>query len=668
MRRSGQAAVMAIALMGCSDPVTELAGLVTVERLDVPADQSIELLTDTLIRASDRIWIEGELRGAPGVSIGLLADGDIIITGSIIAGDGGPGSEAGRVAVESIGGSVRLGPDSLLQSGDGADGVLDAQTLGRGFDGGDVLVYALAGELGIDDGAKIDLGDGGDAPPLLLSDWDLPAVPFAIQIPCAGGSGGAADLAGAAVVGVTLESVESPVAVPGPGGESLVAVGDSILLIEGADHFTGSLAGQGCALTVGSAESTWPPGVPLPALSDSGADVHLAGCGGAHGWQLPGAGQSVSWNASVTSSASGLDVRVDGGNGGSCLGVVEPEAARSWFEDIDGPFFSEPSHVAASSPDSNCSGGGGGEASAVGGRGEDAATTAPGGSGGRAEARSGLGGQATGFLAGAMGPCGAATATGGGGGDGLSDCAAGASGGAGGAGGDAAALGPALDLWECVFAPANQAHGGDGGAGGDGDLQAGAGGAGGSATQEGLYADALPDLGAAGASGALCGGGDDDDDDSVGDDADGDGYVDGEDCAPTDPLVNPGADESCTDAIDNDCDADIACDDSDCANAVACVTDDAGAWTITGNGTLYGVLCYGSLDTYSGCLGPAGSVVFNVEYFADPSLSGMPVDTSTFYTQNPSATLDMPFDQNLGLTTPDICVWTRVTVTLNGGC
>ena len=47
-------------------------------------------------------------------------------------------------------------------------------------------------------------------------------------------------------------------------------------------------------------------------------------------------------------------------------------------------------------------------------------------------------------------------------------------------------------------------------------------------------------------------------------DADGDGWDDGDDCAPEDPYIAPDQEEICNDGIDNDCDALIDSADEDC--------------------------------------------------------------------------------------------------------
>jgi len=59
-------------------------------------------------------------------------------------------------------------------------------------------------------------------------------------------------------------------------------------------------------------------------------------------------------------------------------------------------------------------------------------------------------------------------------------------------------------------------------------------------------------------------------------DFDGDGSVNGEDCAPEDPDIYPGQTEDCEDGIDNDCDGDVDGGDGDCFSP----DNDGDGWTV----------------------------------------------------------------------------------------
>ncbi|MCO4772266.1 MAG: putative metal-binding motif-containing protein [Deltaproteobacteria bacterium] len=187
---------------------------------------------------------------------------------------------------------------------------------------------------------------------------------------------------------------------------------------------------------------------------------------------------------------------------------------------------------------------------------------------------------------------------------------------------------------------------------------------------------------------------DDDDCDGMVDegfDVDTDGWTLCEgDCDDTDINIFPGAPEgvfagnSCSDGEDNDCQGDADCLDPSCTISTSCVPDDpwedndtqAAAVTIGPGVYTQGVLCWegvGLGDWFTACVQPGGSVTAVVEHFssAPDSLGnfvGAPAGTDNFGWTNPSSTQNGDYAWGEQQSTPSVCSWYRMTVTVTNGC
>jgi len=582
----------------CTNTPDELSGEMEVDRLFIPEGEEVAVPADLDLHSAGDIIIQGSLISDPGVNITLVANGDILIHGSIIAGDGGPHEDGGSIHLEA-GGHIMIGGEALLQTGNGHDGIVDVEALGAGNDGGDLALLAPNGRFTLVFGARIVLGDGGTGADLVVSDEDLPEGPFAIQIPCHGGEGGAFALEADTIDGLEVESVELSIV----DVEALQEVlGDEVEFETeyealGADApIEGGLGGDAgqIRLQAEPEDSNWPEGAEFPPapepLEERDASYKsLHGPKGGDSLRQPGAGAAVEYRAPPSPPTEpGQTVWVTGGAGGNCKVTQRHKSGPDpddWtdFETLGGP---------------ECTGGRGGKAVAEGGAG--GAGDEPGeagAAGGRASAEGGR--QGWSHEDASPPDCAESEAFGGRGGDGYGDCEAlfGADGGDGGPGGDASArvrrLRDKVCLW--YFTNTWDARAGDGGDGGDALASPGSGGGGGIASTGGYEGGGQEVHGAGGDPGEFCpeppvdtdGDGipdetdpDDDndgyddevdafpldlnewadyDEDGIGDNADEDDDDDGDpddtDCDPQNEEVASTLPEVCDDgAVDNDCD------------------------------------------------------------------------------------------------------------------
>ncbi|HCU36996.1 MAG TPA: hypothetical protein DGT21_16590 [Armatimonadetes bacterium] len=407
-------------------------GVIVETDFTIGADDRVECLGDTTIQC-ETATIAGELYalpgapGADGVDITIEADGDVVLTGELSAGDGGAGDPSGTggdggnggsVTVNSANGDITIGaevettagaPDSFLGAGDGGDGA-DGTLGGHGGDGGAVRIACLNGTLTFNQQpGLLHVGSGGDGGDATMTAAELEACGAdVLRLQNGGGDGSVLIPSCDELVGVTLEDVGTD----DEGHPYLVGVLD-----EGVgDGGDGGDAGDfTCVATAET--SAWTAEVST-AVSHPSKTVE-----GDHGGNVSsgqaGKGESMTLDYSsdaTADNAEGHSAVAIGGNGGHCIweytggGVI-----KSWSAVIFGAY--------------KMRSGDGGNATAKGGHGAAGSSCRGGTDGGTALAFAGNGGQVRVWDASiwdedsiAVGKGGNAVATGGNGGPGGECC------------------------------------------------------------------------------------------------------------------------------------------------------------------------------------------------------------------------------------------------------
>jgi hypothetical protein len=507
------AAGAVLLLCGCGgDDVQDfnriLTGVVVEDSFVVAAGETVGFRGDVTIQAQTAT-IDGQLiaeassgSGAPGASLTIEAEQDIVVRGQIAAGqgtggatnaDGGKGGAAnadggkgGGVKLSSANGNVTLGEGAApaarrarqargasLQSGNGGDGG-DGTLGGAGGNGGDITIECPNGTWHITPGPDLLVfGNGGNGGNGNVPTAQLASITIPQTLPNAGGDAGRllghlGGIDGVPLTDGTDPQTNEPIKLAEL-GEGAVAGWD------GGDAGTSAFGAD-------TATSQQPPRV---RTSGKVGAVEVVGSKGGDGNFRGGSGASVQYGADAADSGTrGADVSVIGGKGGAAdwhrqsLVVQVGEILAGVFTFT----YYEASYR----------GGAGGNAVARGGAGGEGAPGQNGSAGGSATARGGDGGvvdypiSSPDYLFGGRG--GSADATGGWGGNGGAGTAT-WPGGAGGSGGDATAIGGnGSDIFpwaERNGAGGNAtALGGRGGNGADG-APPGVGGKGGTATATG---------------------------------------------------------------------------------------------------------------------------------------------------------------------------------------
>ena len=487
-------------------PTRTVSGTVVETDFVVGANDRVECDGDVVIQC-DTATIAGELYGPnatgygeDGASIRIEAQGDIVVTGEVSAGDGGIGDEDGAggdggdvdlvsasggitIGSEAGGSAVRTAQDVVNtvaagNAGDGGDGLLG----GAGGEGGVVTLEARNGTVTIHQApGLIGVGNGGDGGKCVVLGDDLAGFEIPEQLNNAGGDSG-----GLVVLCDTLAGVETHDTGNTYGGKPLyLAVLDEGVGYGGNGGAAGNLY---YAVDPTTDEPLAPATVSATARVRPGQTPQtetVVGAGGGDGLQEGGPGGTVSVCNMWKSAPGGCDanrLHVTGGEGGMAAVPVHGEEGvvavdfQLWKAEFRG---GEGGRALAfgyqGGQGARCSTGGrGGNATAVGGRGGhvseipiavDPPPVYKPGVGGYAFARGGFGGQ--------TGSC----------------CSPDGPGAVGARGGDATALGGSGGgVLSGLQEPSPIARGGDaraeGGDGADGGsgYPPGAGGAGGEAT------------------------------------------------------------------------------------------------------------------------------------------------------------------------------------------
>ena len=455
-----------------------------VEDFILPSGEILVVEADLKIEVSGRIEIEGDIvaSGNNGASIELIATGDILISGSVRAGDGQGGQDGGSISMNSKEGDITLESAIELHAGDAGDSLVRDQS---GAVGGSVLLEAKAGRATFPSGeaGQIHIGNGGDGLDLDVQgadilDFQSPEVRLG-----AGGGSGIFDVIANEIDGLGLTPFELEKDIINGAGETIFKAG-VYSGIEDGPLFSGGKGGDAGAFRLGVDQdgNALGPGADVQALrlADVFVEIEVIGADGGTGFRQGGKGQDVflAGKDGATPGAPGQAVRAQGGGGGSC--------------GIGSFIFFIP-----------CSTGDTGEAIAFGGNGAPGSVPGgDGGDGGGAAASSGSGGLS--IQPENAGRCANSLAEGGLGGIGGAACVPTIEkGGDGGPGGSAFASNGTLFCKGPVTATA---RGGPGGAGGAGEPAGNGGDRGGTSSivTDGEKSTAIEKEGADGKGGGVC--------------------------------------------------------------------------------------------------------------------------------------------------------------------
>jgi len=499
-------AVLVSLFIGCGSSGGSTTGEVVteevVEQLSIALGESKSFANSHIIRSDTTAEVNGSLEadGDNGQDITIEAEGDITVSGSIMAGGSSETNpDGGTVTLISKNGDITLDANSLLQAGDGlspsglntANAPLRAASLannGRGGEGGSIILSAPNGTISIGATAGIlHIGNGGDGADVEVHGEALEGFAGA-GLDMRGGNSGALFIRAPSLNGLNVTQSTLNEDVVDEDGNTLYSQGDLVTIIEPTDQISGGIGGDAGDLAYGLDEhgvSTWlstASAAPMPRriieYTKNGAKVTIdteqklikieAPAGGS-GLMSGGNGSNLRLKGKdgTVPGGDGINVFGIGGNGGDCKRPYKP-TGNSDLAELGLMLIGEGQA------------GDGGSVVAIGGHGAKGADpTSPGGDGGDAQAKAGNGGSAI-LLSGRSGKDGIAYATGGNGGDGGDGCALvqhAWTGGSGGQGGRAT-------VWVTGFLSEGTsiARGGNGGNGNRGIYNSGAIGEGGYAT------------------------------------------------------------------------------------------------------------------------------------------------------------------------------------------
>lgn len=325
-----------------------LTSSVYADTINLPLGATVYFAGDITLSANSQLRIEGSLRSAQATAYDItLVGGNVVISGTVVAGDGQDAGVATGHAFASgqrggDGGSITvtwpalktftLAEGAIIRSGDGGDGG-DANVTSNesspmsisatGGDGGNGGGIAIAGTTALIYGV-LDLGSGGEGG--YAHSWSIAGTPPADNgtTNATGGDGGAAGSASLPASFSVTGLVASGVLVNGNGGPGGVALAPSVIEIPTGESDS-DVGGAGCDAGVRSSPSgargyTACNGGSAYAEGGKGGPGLSGGTGGA-AWAYGGRGGRGGTGVSSGAAALGTNciLRSDGTN---CPGVV----------------------------------------------------------------------------------------------------------------------------------------------------------------------------------------------------------------------------------------------------------------------------------------------------------------------------------------------------------
>ena len=120
------ALILPVAIASCdgTNQPTGLSGTIEVSDFSVGVGETQQVSGDLTINASGSVDIAGKLMpsGATGQSITITAEGDVNVSGSVVAGNGSSGSGGGNLTIISTNGNIVITQGSSIVAGDGSTG------------------------------------------------------------------------------------------------------------------------------------------------------------------------------------------------------------------------------------------------------------------------------------------------------------------------------------------------------------------------------------------------------------------------------------------------------------------------------------------------------------------------------------------------------------------
>lgn len=245
---------------------TGLTACTCEQRYVIPAGKTTQVTSHLTIQDVRKVGIAGNLvaSGDNGQSITIKANGDITISGKLIAGNGGEGQDGGTLTIISQNGNIYIGDTASLKAGDGRSGQNSIGEEGAGTRGGSVIFKAPNGTITFPDAEGIiHIGNGGNGADINIHGDDLLTTELPEQLSNAGGDSGELLVEASQLIGLTYEVITLTEDIVDPEtGETIIPAGLTFRNIESDKQLiTGGVGGDAGSLYYGVDEegnSTYP--------------------------------------------------------------------------------------------------------------------------------------------------------------------------------------------------------------------------------------------------------------------------------------------------------------------------------------------------------------------------------------------------------------------------
>ncbi len=390
------------------------SGTINAETFSVDYGDTESVTEDLTIVASKTVDISGTLAasGAAGQNITIQAEGDVVINGTVQAGNGADvGQAGGTVTIISNSGNITITDTAHITAGDGGAGQNTVTTASTMSDGSTVKKSALTGEKGGNGGSVIlkapkgtiyiankegviHIGNGGNGSVIDVQGEDLLTNDLADELSNSGGRSGWFLIDAAVIDGLSIENKTLEYDMLNPDtNQVIIPKGTALSYVTSSFQFSGGKGGDGGSVYYGmdrNGNSTWPTDsvegtstiLKKSLIKKMNGSIKY-GAGGGDGWLEGGKGADINFQGKdvygKVQYGWGGNANVNGGDGGDCgdWKQMEPKSPEELsnmmsFKDCKpgrGGNAVAKGGKAPDGPDPNGAGGTGGGAEAVGGNG-----------------------------------------------------------------------------------------------------------------------------------------------------------------------------------------------------------------------------------------------------------------------------------------------------------